>query len=81
MADYKTNIILWGSPKVLKAQAKYEKEAKLGKSPFYAVDELYRAIREDIGLSNKGLKSLDLIKLYINDPEEMDKILKEEKIL
>ncbi len=39
------------------------------------MDNIYRAIREDIGLSNKGLNKFDLIKLYLNDPDELDKKL------
>lgn len=39
-----------------------------------AVDNLYKAICEDIGLSNSGLNNLELIKIFLKDPSELDKI-------
>ena len=44
-----------GAPKVINAHLKFDKVSRSGGNVLYAVDELYRAIREDIGLSNKGL--------------------------
>jgi hypothetical protein len=41
-----------------------------------AVDNLYRAIREDIGLSNNGLAQFDLFKLFLKDAYLMDEFLK-----
>ncbi len=38
-----------------------------------AVNNLYKAIREDIGLSNAGLNNLELIKLFLKDPDELDR--------
>lgn len=71
---YKTEILLWGSPKVIKAQLEFEAISRSGGNSLVAVDKVYRAIRADIGLTNQGLNDLDLIKLFLTDPEELDKI-------
>jgi len=63
LVGFKTEILLWGSPKVIKAQL----------DVFVAVDNIYKAIREDIGLSNSGLNNLELIKLFLKDPTELDR--------
>lgn len=75
LVNFKTDIMLWGSPNVLLAQADFE--SKSPKDPiemFTSLDLLYRAIREDIGLSNRGLPPLHLIKMYMSDPEELEKM-------
>jgi hypothetical protein len=69
---FKTQIILWGGPTVIKAEYEFEKVSRQGGNLFKAVDNLYRAIREDIGLSNKGLPSLQLVKMYLANPDEID---------
>lgn len=67
---YHSEILLWGSPRVIKAQIEFE--AVSGnvsgdeKASFKAVNEIYLAIREDIGLSNSGLTNLELVKLYLD---------------
>ncbi len=72
--SYKTEILLWGSPKVIRSQLKFEQAAKAGGNVFKYVDNLYKAIREDIGLSNTGLNNLELIKIFLTDPDELDKV-------
>jgi len=69
---FKTQIILWGGPNVIKAEYEFERVSREGGPLFKAVDNLYRAIREDIGLSNKGLPALQLVKLYLANPDEID---------
>ena len=74
---FKKSILLWGSPKVIKAQLEYEKgsvlamERKDNKKLLLLVDRLYRAMREDIGLKNKGLKKGDLIRLSLKNHDEI----------
>jgi hypothetical protein len=65
----KADILLWGSPKVIKAQINFEAVAGSGNTGkiFHSVNSLYLAIREDVGLSNFGLNNLELVKLYLND--------------
>ena len=75
MVEYKREILLWGAPKVIKAQLQYETVAASGGNVFLAMDNLYRAIRDDIGLSNNGLAQFDLIKLFLKDAHLMDEFL------
>lgn len=74
MVNFKTEILLWGSPKVIKAQLEFEKISGAGGDVFVAVNDLYKAIREDIGLSNAGLNDLELVKLFLKNPDELDEI-------
>lgn len=71
---FKTDILLWGSPKVIRAQIEFEGITESGNARkiFGAVNSLYLAIREDIGLSNSGLKNLELVKLYLNEDGRKD---------
>jgi hypothetical protein len=71
LSDFKTSILLWGSPQVLQAYDDFARISGSGKSIFEAVDNLYRTIRVDIGLSNKGLPPLHLVKMHISDPESI----------
>jgi len=81
LVDFKREILLWGSPQVIKAQLHYESVAGNTRMMFHAVDQLYRAIREDIGLSNKGLQPLDLFKLFLKDPHEVEEFFERERQL
>ena len=70
---HKTDVILWDSPKVVKAHLHFQEVSGMGTANvLLAVDELYKAIREDIGLSNKGLNKQELIKMYLRNPTELD---------
>jgi hypothetical protein len=69
---YKTNVILWASPQVIKAQLRFESASSDGENVLFAADRLYLAIREDLGLSNRGLSDRQLIKMYLKDPKELD---------
>ncbi len=71
---FKSDILLWGSPEVIKAQIAFE-EAPAGAPKIQAVNRLYLAIREDLGLSNFGLDRRELVKLHVNDRAELDKLL------
>lgn len=72
---FKSDLLLWGSPKVIKAQIFFETESGSGdtKRLFKAVNNLYLAIREDIGLNNSGLNNLELVKLSLT-PEAREEI-------
>ena len=69
---FRTNIVLWGSPKVINAHLNFEKVSGAGGNVLFAVDKFYKAIREDIGLSNRGLDNHQLIKMYLKNPDEID---------
>jgi hypothetical protein len=77
---FKKEILLWGSPKVIKAELKLN-ESYIKDSDFilFYINDLYKSMREDIGLSNHNLNNNELIKLFINDPDEVDKMYKKFK--
>lgn len=75
LVKFKTDILLWGSPEVIKCQLSFELAAKEKKDVFIAVDNLYKAIRKDLGLSNQGLNNYELIKMYLKDSQELDQII------
>ena len=72
LVKFKTEIMLWGSPEVIKMQLEFQRVSQKGGNIFNAVNNLHRAIRADIGLSNKGLNKLELVKMYLSDPDELN---------
>lgn len=73
---FKTDIMLWGSSNVLKAMQEFTFHAQTGDAKmFHAIDSLYRAIRADIGLSNRGLAPYALVKMHLKDPGELDAMI------
>ncbi len=78
MTKVRTEIILWSSPSVINAFRNFESIAEENtgiKMLLPAVDRLYREMRKDIGLSNKGLPQNQLVKIYLKDPSELDRAL------
>ncbi len=77
---FQNGILLWGGPKVILAFLEYRKKSDGNHDSleiFISVDKLYKELREDIGLSNKGLDSLETVQMYLSDPSEIDELLKE----
>lgn len=76
MMNFKTEIILWSSPDVINAYRKYESGSTQNIEILLPlVDDLYREMRKDIGLSNKGLPTNQLVKMYLSDPNELDEAI------
>ncbi len=73
LASYHEKLILWGSPDVVKTQLEFRQASNEANKMLPAVDNMYKAIRKDIGLSNRGLNNLELVKMYLKDPDELDK--------
>jgi hypothetical protein len=74
---FKKDLLLWGSPKVVKAILFFQDTSINNPSNILSsVDNLYQAMREDIGLSNKKLENNELIKIFLSDPKEIDKLEK-----
>jgi hypothetical protein len=73
---FQNAIMLWGGPKVVNAYLDYRQHST-GDTVlmFEYIDKLYLAIREDIGLSNDGLDSHELLKLYLQKPEDLDELM------
>ena len=42
---------------------------------FLYVDDVFRAIRDDLELSNEGLAEGDLVKQFLIDPGELDRVI------
>ena len=67
---FKSDILLWGSPAVIKTYIAFEDAGENNTVEILkTVNLLYTAIRSDIGLSNSGLNNSELVKIFINDRE------------
>jgi len=74
---FNRDILLWGSPGVIKSMMKFKQSSDNNsdnKHILFVMNDLYKEFRKDIGLSNFGLNSNELIKINLTDPEELDKI-------
>lgn len=80
--SFSKKLLLWGSPEVLRT---YQRFRSYGQAPENAGnphvllygDDVFRAMRQDLGLANEGLARGDLMKLFIRDPEEIDRLLRQ----
>lgn len=68
------DLIVWGSPKVIKAYTNFR---NIGEQPqiLLKVDDMLRAIRQDLGHNNRGIKKGDLIGLFLTDPEKLRELI------
>jgi len=74
---FKKEIVLWGSPEVIKCQVDFntlgntdtDTDTDTYAYAYGAIDNMCKAIRKDIGLSNKGLDNRELLKIYANSAE------------
>ncbi len=84
--DFSKKLLLWGSPEVVKA---YENFRRYGQESqdlpnkqqtsaeiIYRVDDVFRSMRSDLGLNNRGLARGDLVKLFLTDPQTLDQLLR-----
>ncbi len=73
------DLIVWGSPNVIKAYENFRLGSSTsGTNAVLLVDDILREIRSDLGNSNRGVKRGDLIKLFLKDPQELDKMMQKE---
>jgi hypothetical protein len=75
--DFTTDLVLWGSSGVVRAYAKF-REASEGPGSANIVvvmDDVIRAMRKDLGHSDWFLQRGELIKTFVRDPEEVDRLL------
>ena len=66
--------ILWGSDEVIQAWLTFRKNSTEQASSEYTlakIDNVYRAIRKDLGHKDRKLKSLDLIRMSLSNPDEI----------
>ncbi|MEA5445563.1 hypothetical protein VCB98_07005 [Gammaproteobacteria bacterium AB-CW1] len=69
-------LIIWASPPVIKAWLKFRKASVSGEHVLLAMDGMLRAIRKDLGNSNIGLQAGDAVKVFLSDPNELDRLLR-----
>lgn len=73
---FTTDLVLWGSPGVIRAYGKFRRATKdeSGLRAVLVMDELMRAMRKDLGHSDWLLQRGEVIKIFLLDPEELDKV-------
>ncbi len=83
--SFSKKVLLWGSPGVIKRFLEFrEFSQNMGQqankeSPMrllLLMDNVYREMRRDLGLDNSNLDRGDLVKVFLTDPKELDKVLK-----
>lgn len=79
MADFvfsfTRDLIIWGSPGVIKAFEKFRRISTANPSPqtmLFIVDDMLREFRKDLGNSNFGLSRGELVALFLEDPDELN---------
>ncbi|MBO1529760.1 hypothetical protein J3492_00840 [Psychrobacter sp. F1192] len=66
--DFSKKLTLWASPEVIIAWSKFRNNANNDSTDTLSnVDNIYRAMRKDLGNSNKGLNNKAIINLYLNE--------------
>lgn len=72
------DIVVWSSPQFIKAYEEFRSAGQRGdeRSLVY-LDDVLQAIRKDLGHRDWRLQRGDLIKLFLTDPESVEKLLKE----
>ncbi len=71
-------MIIWSSPQVIKAWINFKEQSGKGggaKDILLAIDEVFQAIRLDLDNKNSGFTKGNVVKMYLKDPKEMDKII------
>lgn len=72
MFKFTQTLIIWGSDDVVLAFVKFRDPSRQPSNILFAVEDIWSAIRKDLGHSNKGISKGMLLRLIIND---MDKFL------
>lgn len=68
--EFTEKMIIWGGPKVIKVWSDFRLADWQNSTPeevFARIENLMRALRDDLGNSNKGLTDGDFIRLFVND--------------
>ncbi|MBW7865981.1 MAG: hypothetical protein H3C30_16380 [Candidatus Hydrogenedentes bacterium] len=67
------DVIIWGSPEVICAYTAFRTHSSDKETILFKLDDLLKAMRKDLGNSNFGLVRAALVKLFITDPETLDR--------
>lgn len=77
LAGTTRDLVIWGSPEVVKAFADFKRVSQLyagapelTRHLMLGVEDLFKAIRKDLGHGDLRLQRGDILKLYINDVDE-----------
>jgi hypothetical protein len=79
MAEFKPELTLWASPQALQAFYAFTHPDTSKDGPMAIlkmIDPLYKEMRKDIGLSNKGLDEYFFVRSMLSDPSEIAKLEK-----
>jgi hypothetical protein len=84
-SSFSKKLLLWGSPEVINgwliftarsrsvdAEAGGEEAVRGAIMNLLYMDDVFRSMRDDLELSNRGLKEGDLVKAFLQDPEILD---------
>ena len=82
-SSFSKKLLLWGSPEVIDSWLEYlERSRSVDVSSETAqaesirnllyMDDVFRAMRDDLELSNRGLEEGDLVKAFLQDPHLLD---------
>lgn len=84
ITDNNGDIITWASDEVLKEWSLFRKYALLnenqGMNLMFQTEKIFYAIRHDLGHKNKNLECGDILRLYINDIDEVLEKIKNSKV-
>ena len=83
--SFSKKLLLWGSPEVINAWLVFMAQSRSSEAHkadgadtksaimnLLYMDDVFRAMREDLELSNRGLREGDLVKAFLTDPEILD---------
>lgn len=69
-----SDMIIWGAPNVLRAYQNFRAQPPKD-NILFVIDDVLQEIRKDLGHKKGNLKRGDLIKLFLIDPETLDKVM------
>jgi hypothetical protein len=68
-------LLIWGSPNLVNKWLEWRRvsnsEVSDRHSTFMAMDQVFRAFRTELDSSNSGLKPLDLVRLFLRNPDDI----------
>lgn len=73
---FTADLIVWGSPGVIKAFRDYRRAAAAEQSNVLLyIDEILKEIRKDLGNSNWGITTGELMSTFLRDPDEIKALI------
>lgn len=69
-AKLNRGLVLWASPEAIQSWLNFRVTTASGGNVLVAIDQMYKAIRKDLGNSNFGLSPGDLVRVGLKEPNE-----------